>query len=95
MMNPNDIILKPVISEKTTGLTGINKYVFRVSMKANKLMIAHAVRELFGVNPEKVNVLTVRGKNRRMRFRTGKRSAWKKAIATPKTGEKNELFDTQ
>ena len=61
-MNANDIILKPVISEKTTELMGINKYVFRVSMKANKLMVAHAVKELFGVDPEKVNVMTVRGK---------------------------------
>jgi large subunit ribosomal protein L23 len=94
-MNANDIILKPVISEKTTELMGINKYVFRVSMKANKLMVYRAVKELFGVQPEKVNVLTVRGKNRRLRFRTGKRSAWKKAIITLKPGEKIELFEAQ
>jgi large subunit ribosomal protein L23 len=95
MMNANDVILKPVISEKTTELMGINKYVFRVSMSANKLMVARAVKDLFGVQPEKVNVLTVRGKNRRLRFRTGKRSAWKKAIITLKPGEKIELFEAQ
>lgn len=94
-MNANDIILKPVISEKTTELMGINKYVFRVSMKANKLMVYRAVKELFGVDPEKVNVLMVRGKNRRLRYRTGKRSAWKKAIVTLKAGEKIELFEAQ
>lgn len=94
-MNPNDIILKPVISEKTTDLTGINKYVFRVAMKANKLLIAGAIKELFGVKPEKINIMTVRGKNRRLRFRTGKRSAWKKAIVTLKPGEKIELFEGQ
>ncbi|HOT45338.1 MAG TPA: 50S ribosomal protein L23 [Spirochaetota bacterium] len=94
-MNANDVILKPVISEKTTELMGINKYVFRVSMKANKLMVSHAVKELFGVQAEKVNVLTVRGKNRRLRFRTGRRSAWKKAIVTLKPGEKIELFEAQ
>jgi large subunit ribosomal protein L23 len=94
-MNVNDIILKPVISEKTTELMGINKYVFRVSMKANKLMVYSAVKELFGVQPEKVNVLVVRGKNRRLRYRTGKRSAWKKAIVTLKPGEKIELFEAQ
>lgn len=94
-MNANDIILKPVISEKTTELMGINKYVFRVSMKANKLMVAHAVKELFGVDPEKVNVMTVRGKNRRLRYRVGKRSAWKKAVVTLKPGQKIELFDAQ
>ncbi len=94
-MNANDIILKPVISEKTTELMGINKYVFRVSMKANKLMVAHAVKELFGVDPEKVNVMTVRGKNRRLRYRIGKRSAWKKAVITLKPGQKIELFEAQ
>jgi large subunit ribosomal protein L23 len=94
-MNANDIILKPVISEKTTELMGINKYVFRVSMKANKLMVAHAIKQLFGVDPEKVNVLTVRGKDRRLRYRTGKRSAWKKAIITLKPGQKIELFEAQ
>jgi large subunit ribosomal protein L23 len=94
-MNANDIILKPVISEKTTELMGINKYVFRVSMKANKLMVAHAIKQLFGVDPEKVNVMTVRGKDRRLRFRTGKRSAWKKAIITLKPGQKIELFEAQ
>jgi large subunit ribosomal protein L23 len=95
MMNPNDVILKPVISEKTTELMGINKYVFRVSMKANKFMVTRAVKELFGVQPEKVNVMTVRGKDRRLRYRTGKRSAWKKAIVTLKPGEKIELFEAQ
>jgi large subunit ribosomal protein L23 len=94
-MNPNDVILKPVISEKTTELMGINKYVFRVSMNANKLMVARAVKDLFGVQPEKVNVMTVRGKDRRLRYRTGKRSAWKKAIVTLKPGEKIELFEAQ
>jgi large subunit ribosomal protein L23 len=94
-MNANDIILKPVISEKTTELMGINKYVFRVSMKANKLMVAYAIKQLFGVDPEKVNVLTVRGKDRRLRYRTGKKSAWKKAIITLKPGQKIELFEAQ
>ena len=94
-MNPNDVILKPVISEKTTELMGINKYVFRVSMNANKLLVARAVKDLFGVQPEKVNVMTVRGKDRRLRYRTGKRSAWKKAIVTLKPGEKIELFEAQ
>ncbi len=94
-MNSNDIIIRPVISEKTTDLAGINKYVFRVSMKANKLMVAHAIRELFGVKPEKINIMNVRGKNRRLRYRTGKRSAWKKAVVTLKPGEKIELFEAK
>ncbi len=94
-MNPNDIILKPVISEKTTELMGIHKYVFKVSMKANKHLVSRAINELFGVQPEKVNVMTVRGRLRRLRYRVGKRSAWKKAIVTLKPGEKIELFEAQ
>lgn len=95
MMNANDIILKPVISEKTTEMAGMNKYVFRVSTNANKLTVAHAVKELFGVKPEKINIMMVRGKYRKLRFKYGKRSAWKKAIVTLKPGEKIELFEAQ
>lgn len=94
-MNPNDIILKPVISEKTTDLTGIHKYVFRVAVNANKLVVSHAIKELFGVKPEKVNIMMVRGKNRRLRYKSGKRSAWKKAIVTLRPGDKIELFEAQ
>jgi large subunit ribosomal protein L23 len=95
MMNSNDILLRPVISEKTTELTGMYKYVFRVSMNANKLSVAHAVRELFGVKPEKVNIMRVRGKLRRVRYKYGKRSAWKKAIITLRPGDKIELFESK
>lgn len=94
-MNSNDILLRPVISEKTTELMELNKYVFRVPMSANKLAVQRAVNELFGVRPEKINVLIVRGKNRRLRYKTGKRSAWKKAIVTLKPGDKIDIFENQ
>jgi len=94
-MNPNDILLKPVISEKTTELAGLNKYVFRVATNANKQTVAHAVTKIFGVKPEKINIMMVRGKIRRLRFKAGKRSAWKKAIVTLKPGEKIELFEAK
>lgn len=94
-MNSNDIIIKPVISEKTTGMMEENKYVFKVAFKANKLMVKKAINDLFGVKPEKVNVMVVRGKKRRLRFKFGNRSAWKKAIVTLKPGEKIEIFDAQ
>jgi len=95
MKDANDIIIRPVISEKSTELAGSNKYVFQVAMDANKMMVSRAVKEIFGVNPEKVNIMVVRGRTRRLRFRAGKKSAWKKAVVTLKPGEKIELFESQ
>ena len=94
-MNANDIIIRPVISEKSTELMENRKYVFQVSRDANKLMIARAMKELFNVTPEKVNVINMRGKNRRLRYKMGKRAAWKKAIVTLSLGDKIEIFDGQ
>lgn len=94
-MNSNDIIIKPVISEKSTGMMEDNKYVFKVAPAANKLTVKIAVKEIFGVMPEKVNIINVRGKNRRLRYKMGKRSAWKKAVVTLKAGDKIEIFEGQ
>jgi large subunit ribosomal protein L23 len=94
-MNPNDIIIKPIITEKSTDLSEQNKYVFKVAKDANKLIIMQALKALFDVTPEKVNIINVRGKNRRLRYRTGKRSAWKKAIVKLRAGDKIEIFEGQ
>ena len=94
-MDVNDIIIRPVVSEKTTEMMGENKYVFRVSLKANKLMIRRAINEIFGVKPEKINIIRVRGKEKRLKYRTGKKSAWKKAIVTLQPGHKIEIFESQ
>ena len=94
-MNPNDIIIKPIISEKSTGLMEKQKYVFKVAKDANKLTIMQALKELFNVTPEKINIINVRGKNRRLRYKVGKRAAWKKAIVTLSVGDKIEIFDGQ
>ncbi|HPS57149.1 MAG TPA: 50S ribosomal protein L23 [Spirochaetota bacterium] len=94
-MNANDIIIRPVISEKSTELMESRKYVFQVSRDANKLMIASAMKQLFNVTPEKVNIINMRGKNRRLRFKMGKRAAWKKAVITLSVGDKIEIFDGQ
>lgn len=94
-MNPNDLIIQPVISEKTTALMEQNKYVFKVPVLANKHMIASAVFTLFGVKPKKVNIMLVRGKTKRVRYQYGKKTAWKKAIVTLKAGDKIEVFESQ
>ena len=94
-MNANDILIKPVISEKTTELSEMNKYVFQIPMKANKLMVKQALKALFGVQPEKINIIRVRGKRRRIRYQFGNTAAWKKAIVTLKDGDKIDIFEAQ
>lgn len=95
-MNANDIIIRPVISEKTTGMMEQNKYVFRVTMKANKLTVKQAIKHLFNVQPTDVQMMVVRGKKKRFRFQQfGQRAAWKKAIVTLKAGDKIEIFEAQ
>ncbi|MDY6935552.1 MAG: 50S ribosomal protein L23 [Spirochaetota bacterium] len=94
-MNYNDILVKPVVSEKTTVMSEENKYVFRVSMKANKHLVKKAVKEIYNVNPVKVNVMNVRGRRKRVRYQYGYTSGWKKAIVTLREGDKIELFEHQ
>lgn len=94
MMNVNDVIIRPVISEKSTEMIEKNKYAFMVSMKANKIIVKKAIKDLFGVQPIKINILVNRGKTKRVRYKSGNRPAWKKAIVTLKAGEKIEIFES-
>jgi large subunit ribosomal protein L23 len=94
-MNPNDLIIHPIITEKTTALMEQNKYVFKVPVIANRQMVASAVRSVFGVKPKKVNMMMVRGKTKRVRYQYGKKAAWKKAVVTLKAGDKIEVFEGQ
>ncbi len=94
-MNYNDIIIKPVLSEKSTDLAQSNKYVFRVPRKANKNIIGKAVKEIFKVTPVKINVMKVRGRSKRVRYKYGFTSSWKKAIVTLNPSEKIELFENK
>ncbi|KUO49146.1 MAG: 50S ribosomal protein L23 [Desulfitibacter sp. BRH_c19] len=93
MRNPHDVIIKPVISEKTTDLMALNKYTFIVERKANKVEIANAVEKIFNVTVENVNTLKARGKNRRMGRFIGKTPDRKKAIVTLKEGDKIEIIE--
>ncbi len=92
MKNPNDIILSPVLTEKSSDMSQAhNKYSFKVSRDSNKKEIGSAVQELFKVKVEKVNTISMRGKKKRVRFREGKTPDWKKAIVTLKEGQKIEF----
>lgn len=91
-MNAHTIIKSPLITEKSTDLTGkYNKYSFAVDGRANKIEIKKAIEELFKVKALKVNTIKMRGKQRRVRFRQGKTPDWKKAIVTLKKGNKIDL----
>jgi len=88
MTTNNDIILKPVISEKSVKLKEQNKYVFMVDWKANASEIGKVIENKFKTKVSKVNIIKMPAKNKRLGRYTGKTSRWKKAIVTLKTGEK-------
>ena len=81
-----DILLAPVVSEKSYGLLDENKYTFIVAPQANKTEIKIAVERIFGVKVSSVNTLNRQGKTRRTRFGIGKRKDTKRAIVTLKEG---------
>lgn len=93
----DQILLRPIITEKSLQEAGRGRYTFAVEKGANKIQIAQAVAETFAVHPEGVKTITKKGKaTRSMRRRTKVlRSDWKKAVIQLKTGEKIEIFETQ
>ncbi len=93
-MRSEEIILKPVVSEKSTNIREkANKYVFIVSKDANKIMVKDAINDLFGVMPAKVNVVNVMGKLKRVKYKYGRTASFKKAIVTLKEGDKISVFE--
>jgi len=89
------IILKPLVTEKSTDLrVKEDKYAFEVDLKANKPEIKKAIEELFKVNVVGVHTMIVHGKVKKMGRFEGKRPNWKKAIVSLKKGEKIEFFET-
>jgi large subunit ribosomal protein L23 len=96
-LTATQIILRPVISEKSMDQSTVNKYTFAVADEANKLQIKAAVEELFKVTVLDVNVLTSKRKeksrNRRRGRQVGFTSPWKKAVVTIKAGDSIEFFE--
>ena len=93
-LHPRQVLVRPLITEKATMLTGENKYAFRVDPRANKIQIRQAVEAAFDVRVTAVNVLNVKGKRRRLGRRSpGKSPDWKKAIVTLAEGDKLEIFE--
>ena len=90
-----DILLKPVVSEKSYALLDQNKYTFIVRKDANKTQIKQAVEEVFKVKVTGVNTLNRAGKKSRTRFGIGQRSDTKRAIVSLADGDRIDLFGTQ
>lgn len=90
--NPRDIILRPVISEKSYNLLDENKYTFIVAPSANKTQIKIAIHQIFGVDVVGVNTANRTGKRRRTRAGVGKRPDTKRAIVTLAEGQRIDIF---
>jgi large subunit ribosomal protein L23 len=89
----HDIIVRPIITEKSSRMMEDNKYTFEVHPQANKTEVRKAVETVFKVKVEKVHTLKVRSKPKRMGVFLGKSRAWKKAIVTLAEGERIEFFE--
>jgi large subunit ribosomal protein L23 len=92
-LHPNEVLLAPVVSEKSYSLIADRKYSFRVHKNAHKTQIRQAVEELFEVHVENVNISHVRPKPKRRGAIRGTKPGWKKAIVQVREGETIEIFE--
>ena len=92
-MDSRNVIVRPVISEKSYALIAEGKYTFRVNDRSHKTQIAHAVEEIFGVNVVAVRTSQVSPKPKRRGLTRGRTRGWKKAIVQLAPGERIELFE--
>jgi large subunit ribosomal protein L23 len=90
--DPRDVLLAPVISEKSYGLIDENKYTFLVHPDANKTQIKIAVEKVFNVKVTSVNTLNRQGKRKRTRLGYGKRNDTKRAVVSLAEGDRIDLF---
>ena len=92
-MLARQVIIEPVVSEKSYALMADGKYTFRVDARAHKTQVAHAVEEIFGVTVTEVRTLQVRSKPKRRGLHSGRTRGWKKAIVRLAPGDRIELFE--
>lgn len=91
MRMPHDTIKNMIRTEKGSRLLTQNKYLFKVDKKANKIQIKKAVEDIYKVKVDAVNIMNMKGKKRRVRFREGMTASWKKAVVTLKPESKIEV----
>jgi large subunit ribosomal protein L23 len=88
-----DVLRRPLVTEKNTSLQAQGKYAFEVDRDANKLQVKQAVEKAFKVTVTAVNILMVRGRERKVGRRVVTGSSWKKAVVTLKPGDKIQIFE--
>ena len=92
-LHPNEVLLAPVVSEKSYSLIADRKYSFKVHKDAHKTQIRQAVEELFDVKVERVNVSQVKAKPKRRGLHRGTKPGWKKAVVQVREGDTIEIFE--
>ena len=93
MKSARDIIIKPIISEKSYDLAEMAKYTFEVDRRATKPEVRRAIEEIFKVDVISVNTMNMKGKPKKQGWATGFRRDWKKAIVTLQEGQTIEVFE--
>lgn len=91
-MLPEEVIVRPIITEKSSSNIAEGKYTFKVAKRATKVQIANAVETLFNVKVLNVNTMIVKGKEKRVGANTGRRPDWKKAIITIDTNPTEKSY---
>jgi large subunit ribosomal protein L23 len=95
MKAPQDIIIRPIMTENSLQNVQLKKYTFKVAKDSNKIEIAKAVETLFGVKVLKVNTMNCKGRQKRVRMEAGYTPDWKKAIVTLTEDSKGiEIFES-
>jgi large subunit ribosomal protein L23 len=92
-MDLEQVIIEPLLTEKSNTQRERKKYTFRIDPRANKVEVIKAVKKLFDVHPLKCNIIQVKPKPKRVRFRKGYTSSWKKAIITLPKDESISIFE--
>jgi large subunit ribosomal protein L23 len=92
-VNSRQILIRPVVSEKSYALLAANKYTFRIHPDANKTQVRQAVEDVFGVRVEDVRTVNVRSKPKRRGYTSGRTREWKKAIVQLHQDDSIELFE--
>jgi len=87
------VLVKPLITEKASDLGALNKYVFAVKKDANKIEVAKAIDEVYGIKPLSVNIIKMKGKNVRYGRTSGRKKDWKKAIITLPAGKTIKIYE--
>jgi large subunit ribosomal protein L23 len=92
-LHPNEVLLAPVVSEKSYSQIADRKYTFKVHKDAHRTQVRQAVEQLFGVQVEAVNIIKVQPKPKRRGATKGTRPGWKKAIVRVREGQTIEIFE--